>query len=670
MREPELLVKGEGRYVDDISLPDMLYMSVVRSPYARARLLKVEGGINHQDLDVPIGGYGEGASREVDIKLLHPVFAKDYVYYAGQPVAAVLGEDRYKAVDKLEEVEVEYEPLQPMMTIEEALSGEPIHVDTDSNIIRRSWMGEEFKDPDSPVVLEDEFRIGRVKNNPIETRGIVASFEGSRLTVQISTQAVFSIKRGLCGTLGLDPGNVRVLQADTGGAFGLKSAVYPEYVMAAYASMEYGKPVMWIETRSENFAASWPGRGMYGKMRITAERDGKVTGLRGEVTTDAGAFGGTSGTSSPFFVGRQLTGPYGIERAHVLAKSVMTNKPPQGPYRGAGRPEAAFFMERMMDLLADELGKDADEVRLANATTSSFNSPLGAEVGASKPFLEEALRRMRYRERSERDKAGLGFFILWPAFSPGESARITVRDRTINVWLGGNAHGQEHYRFVKRLIHEELGVDEGVVALSNGDSDMLEDGVGTWGSRSAIVGGAAVVSCARRVKEQVVARRGVYSPENLLMGDYDAQVFERQSGQLNSFGASLATVSIDEYGVVKALESESYIDVGRALSPEVVKSQVIGGTMQGVGQVLYESIKHDEEGNLVTRDLFDAGLPSTEVIPRITVHIAENPSELPHRAKGLGEMPTIIVPVALVRAIERATGVRIRNTPLLPEDFL
>ena len=119
----------------------MLYMSVVRSPYARARLLKVEGGINHQDLDVPIGGYGEGASREVDIKLLHPVFAKDYVYYAGQPVAAVLGEDRYKAVDKLEEVEVEYEPLQPMMTIEEALSGEPIHVDTDSNIIRRSWMG-------------------------------------------------------------------------------------------------------------------------------------------------------------------------------------------------------------------------------------------------------------------------------------------------------------------------------------------------------------------------------------------------------------------------------------------------------------------------------------------------------------------------------------------------
>ena len=203
----------------------------------------------------------------------------------------------------------------------------------------------------------------------------------------------------------------------------------------------------------------------------------------------------------PFFIGMQLTGPYGIEKAHVLARAVMTNKPPGGPYRGAGRPEAAFFMERMMDLLADELKLEADEVRLINTTTESFRSPLGIEIEASRPFFIKAVSNLHYKEKSKDEKAGLGFFTLVPGFiSAGETARIVVQKGKVIVWLGGNQHGQEHYVFVKKLLKDELDIPQDIIVLGVGDTDMLEDGVGTWGSRSAIVGGAAVVAAARETK--------------------------------------------------------------------------------------------------------------------------------------------------------------------------
>jgi carbon-monoxide dehydrogenase large subunit len=348
----------------------------------------------------------------------------------------------------------------------------------------------------------------------------------------------------------------------------------------------------------------------------------------------------------------------------------MTNKPPQGPYRGAGRPEAAFFMERMMDLLADELGKEADEVRLINTTTKSFKSPLGIEIEASRPFFERAVSELGYREKSEKDKAGLGFFVLFPAVMPGESAKIRVQNGKIDVWLGGNQHGQAHALFVKRLVSEELSVSENLVTLNSGDTDMLKEGIGTWGSRSAIVGGAAIVAAARKIKADMESQQGKYSSEELLRGNYEAEVFDQRRGQLNSFGANLATVSIDEYGLVHVKELAAFYDVGRALSPPVVESQIIGGSTQGIGQVLYESVVHGPDGSLLTKNLFDAGLPIAENIPEFSVKVDQQPSSLPHHAKGLGEAPTIGTPVAVVRAIEKVSGKRIRHTPVRPEELI
>ncbi len=670
MSESKLLVRGAGKYVDDIKLPNMLYMAVARSPHARARVLSVKGGLNQNDLKTIVGGGGEGWGGPINPALAHPVFAQDTVNYVGQPVAAVFAEDCYDAEDKLDEVEAEYEKLKPIMTIDEALSGEPLHAGTKSNIIMQRWLGADFEDPPSPVVLEDEFSVARIVNNPLETRGLIADYDGSELTVYISTQAVFSIKAGLTSTLKLDPSKVRVIQADTGGAFGLKSALYPEYIMAAYAAIKYKRPVKWIESRSEHLAVSQPGRGVRGKMKIFADKDSKVTGWRGEVLVDAGAFGGSAGSMSPFFIGMQLTGPYGIEKAHVLATSVMTNKPPQGPYRGAGRPEAAFFRERMMDLLADELKMEADEVRLINTTTENFKSPLGLEIEASRPFFKQAVLDLKYKEKSQSDKAGLGFFVLLSAIWGGESARIDVQDGKVNVWLGGNQHGQEHYVFVKKLLKEELGIPEDIVTLNSGDTSMLKGGIGTWGSRSALVGGAAVVAAARKIKTQVESKHGSYTLEKLLEGNYTSEVFENQNVQLNSFGAVLATVSIDKFGMINVTECAGCYDVGRALNPKMIESQIIGGTIQGIGQVLYEEVVHDAEGKLLTKNLFDAGLPIAENMPKFTVQIVENPSWMPHHARGLGEAPTIGVPVAVVRAIERVSGKRMRHTPVKPQELI
>jgi carbon-monoxide dehydrogenase large subunit len=668
--ESKLLVKGAGKYVDDIKLPNMLYMAVARSPYARARVLSVRGGLNRSELRGLGGGGGEGWGGQVNLTLLHPIFAQDNVNYVGQPVAAVFDEDRYTVEDKLDEVEVEYERLKPLMTIEEALSGDPLHAGTESNIIAQRWLGPDFDDPKSPIILEDEFSIARIVNNSLEPRGIIADYDGSNLTIYISTQSVFSIKDGLISALKIDESKVRVIQADTGGAFGAKSALYPEYVMAAYAALKYRRPVKWIESRSEHLAASQPGRGVRGKMKIFAEKDGRVTALRGEVSVDAGAFGGTAGSNSPFFIAMQLTGPYGIEKAHVFARTVMTNKPPQGPYRGAGRPEAAFFRERMIDLLSDELGMEADEVRLINTTTENFKSPLGLEIEASRPFFMRAVLDLKYKEKSKSDKAGLGFFVLLSSVWGGESARIDVQEGKVDVWLGGNQHGQEHFVFVKKLLNEELGIPQEKITLNRGDTSMLKDGVGTWGSRSAVVAGAAIIAAAQKLKKQVERKHGNYSLEKLLEGNYSSEIFENQNVQLNSFGAVLATVSIDKFGMINVKECAGCYDVGKALNPQMVESQIIGGTMQGIGQVLYEEVVHNAEGKLLTKNLFDAGLPIAENIPKFTIQIVEHPSQMPHHAKGLGEAPTIGVPIALVRAIEKVSGKRLRHTPVKPEELI
>ena len=230
--------------------------------------------------------------------------------------------------------------------------------------------------------------------------------------------------------------------------------------------------------------------------------------------------------------------------------------------------------------------------------------------------------------------------------------------------MGGSAHGQGHDVFSRILVSEELGVPQSIIDVEKADTDELDNGVGTWGSRTAVVGGAALVEASRKIKNEATAKLGKYSPEELLKHEFDATVFRSQKEQLNTFGANLVTAHLDESGSVKLKECRAYYDVGRPLNPTMIESQVIGGSAQGVGQVLTEQVIYDEEGQLLTATIADAGLLSALTMPAVIVKLAKVPSTLPHGAKGMGESPTMGVPPAAVRAIEKIVGKRFRETPI------
>ncbi len=669
MERLERFVRGMGQYVDDIKVDKPLYMAVVRSPYARARINAVKGAmLSGNELNASLASVGEGAGGASANPAAHPILARGYANYVGQPVAAMFSDDRYKAEDLLESVEVDYELLKPVVSPEEAISFEPIHSGMKSNVISDKFVGNDF-DIKADIVLEDRLENHRIATNAIETRGILADYTYGRLIVHVSTQSVFSIKRGLCGTLNLPEDKVRVIQADTGGGFGLKGGLQPEHVIAAYAAMKYKRPVKWIETRMEHLMAANQGRGAIGKMKLYANRSGRILGIKGTIIVDAGAYAEGLSGFAPGFIAHQLTEQYAIENGYVRAMSVLTNKAPYGPYRGAGRPEAAFFMERMVDMLADELHMDDAEIRLLNAAEKPFTSPFGMHIDASKPFMEKALKLLGYSGAKKR-KAGLGFFVLVPGAAPGEGVRLQVKGGKLHVWLGSNQHGQGHDFFIKKLVKEELGVSDKDLMIEVPDTDLIKSGIGTWGSRSAMVGGSALVDAARHVKEQVKAKNGKYSQKLLLEGDYDYSEFYKFDGEINSFGANLAIAGVGPANGIRALEVRACYDVGRALSKEMVKAQIEGGIIQGAGQFMGEEIAYNEDGQLLTSSISNAGVVRATKAPKCVVKILETHSTLPDKARGLGEAPTIGTPIALVRSLEHKTGKRIKTTPVRPEDLL
>src|SRR5208283_385822 len=293
------------------------------------------------------------------------------------------------------------------------------------------------------------------------------------------------------------------------------------------------------ETRMEHEMATNQGRGARAKMRLHADRTGRVQGLAADLLIDAGAYALGMGTMSPRWIGFQITGPYEIPHVFVDAKAVYTNKVPLGPYRGAGRPEAAMFIERMMDLLADELKIDPVEVRLRNASPEPFTSPLGVKLDPFKPFLESAITELGYHDKREGESVGFSCFVLIPAAQPGESARIAVKGGRVKVWLGTSTHGQAHDVWARMLVSEELNIPQSVIDFEKSDTNELDEGVGTWGSRTTVVAGAALIEAARKIKADATKRLGTYSSTELLNHDFDATVFHSQKEQLNAFGANL-----------------------------------------------------------------------------------------------------------------------------------
>lgn len=655
---------GKGTFVDDIELPRMLHLGIVRSKYAHARIRDVSGGINYREINPKLAWFGKG----VKIKerwLIQPTFASKYAQYFGQPVAAVYSDDIYKLDDLLESVNVEYEPIKPVLSVDEAALSPPIHQKSTSNVYYDKIFGKPFSKQNAPVVVEGSFSIGRITPNPLETRGLVVDYDGKTLNVIVSTRSVSSIKMGLCLALGLKPQNVRVIQADTGGAFGLKDDVYPEDVIASYIAIKERRPVKWIETRSEHLIASSPGRGSAATLKLYSKKDGTIVGLSGTIKVDTGAFINGYGAFSSHEIGTMITGPYRIKNVHIRSLSFFTNKVPNGAYRGTGMPDAAFYIERMMDLLADKLKMDPIILRMRNTVNGRFTSPTGLTICDSKKFLKMGLAKVGYK--AGKKNAGFSLFVLHPALSLGESIKVVLKDNNIYVWTGSNPHGQHTAKIISKIFAEELGIDSKHVILNRPDTDVLTTDAGTGGSRSAMLVSEAVYKAAQRIKDKIAHNYGKYH-YNLLNKVNDTFVIHvAHKNEINPLGCNYIEVGNDEYGNIKVKRCTAFYDVGKIIVKKDIFGQITGGTLQGIGQVLSEEMKLDKDGRPVSKSIIDSGVLDITNTPEFDIKLLEDPAPIPYGAKGVGESAAIGVPPALTQAIEKLIDQKINATPISSE---
>lgn len=738
--DPRFLT-GSARYVEDVPAPGALRAVFVRSIMAHARVngvdaveaLSMPGVVGvFTAADVPIAD--QRPFGTVDPELFsRPVLARGVVRFVGEPIAVVVAETREQALDAAESVLVDYEPLPAVADAERALDeGAPVlFPDAGTNVCYRfdHGMGE---DPlaGAGVVVRGRFENRRLAPVPLETNAALAvpnEPEGG-MTFWVSTQIPFDIRSDVAEMLGVEKDLVRVVAPDVGGGFGAKVITYPEHLLVAWVANRLGRPVRWIDSRSESMTALTHGRGQVQQIAIGATRQGEVVGIDVRVVADMGAYP-SLGVYLPPLTLQMSTGVYRIPKVRFDGLCVVTNTTPISAYRGAGRPEAAAMIERAMDMLAVELELDPVELRRRNLIPRDafpLTTPGGStyDVGDYELALDEALRLAGYEElrgeqakrRSRGDHLALGIglatYVETTGGRPGEFARVEVaEDGGVTVRSGLTSTGQGHETALAQLAAELLGVELERVRVIHSDTAAVERGEGTYGSRSLQVGGTAVwqaseavVEKARRIAAHVleaavedvevtgeggVGVRGAPEravgwgelarlaadpgalPEGVEPG-MSAQVRFRPSESTYPFGAHVAVVEVDtETGDARLVRHVAVDDCGRILNPILVEGQVHGGLAQGIAQALYEEVVFDEDGNPLTSTLATYGIPSAADLPSFETGHTETPTPInPLGAKGIGESATIGSTPAVQNAVVDALshlGVRHVDIPCTPE---
>lgn len=539
-REDPRLVTGRGKYVADITLPRMLYLSIVRSPYAHAKIKNIDTskaerleGVRHvftgehvRDC-TPLPGEFRLTVKDSIIPSYKPL-AVDKARYAGEGVAAVLADNPYVARDAADLVEVDYKPLEPLTDPLKALEEGSIilHEEYGSNVSFEleygSWDDAEQGFSEAEVVVKGRFAIPRVAAVPLEGRGVVADYNPAEgvLTAYVSTQLPHRERFRISRTLGLPENRVRVIAPDVGGGFGAKLNYYPEHYLACLLAYRLGRPVKWISDRREDFLSNGHGRDVVGEVELAADRSGRVKGLRARLVANLGAYVIDTTQRYPVNAASMLSGGYDIKRAYVKLYGVFTNTPPSSAYRGAGRPEAMVFIEYMMDKLARAVGKDPSEVRMLNMIKpeqmpyTNFSGTTYDNGDFPKAF-QKALEEISYwNVREEQRKAqregrylGVAITLYVERNSFGwESATVRVEPTgKVAVYTGSSPHGQGEETSFAQIVADELGVDIDEVTIIHGDTLAIPMGWGTGGSRSLTVGGSAIILACREIKEK--ARR-------------------------------------------------------------------------------------------------------------------------------------------------------------------
>jgi aerobic carbon-monoxide dehydrogenase large subunit len=694
--EDERFTTGAARYVDDVVLPDLLFAAFARSPYAHARIVAVDAGravaapgvllvLTADDIagrlrDFPIIRAGDDVEI---VEIPHPILAVDRVRYVGQPVAVVVADTREAAADAAELVRLEAEELPAVLDTAEAIDGPVVlHDEARDNVLVR-WsrsagnVDRAFEEAD--VVVRRRIQIPRVIAAPIEPRGAVASHdeESDLLTIWVSAQDQHRQLASLSRILRRDPECLRVVVPDVGGAFGSKGIPAAETVAVALCALDLRRPVKWIESRTESSLATYQGRGADVHAELALDRNGRMLALRARYVSDLGAYLFPNTAVSGITGARLLTGCYEIPSVAVEAIGVATTKVPTGPYRGAGRPEAAFVIERLVDLAAAELGLDPVELRRRNVVApDSFphETPLGLvyDSGDYEGALDAALALARFDEtRAEQGRAraegrlfGIGLALYVERVGPGwESGSVTVEeDGRVVCRTGSSTHGQGHETTFAQIVAEELRVEPASVEVRWGDSAEIPAGVGTFASRSVTVGGSALLLAARDVRARLDA--GASLP---LTADARFEL----PGPAFSFGAYVAVVEIErETGQVRLNRIAAVDDCGRVVNPLLAEGQVLGATVQAIGECLYEQVGYDERGQPLAVNLYDYHLPTAFSVPEIESELRQTPSPLnPLGAKGVGEGGSIGAPAAIANAVADALsplGITHLDPPFTP----
>ncbi len=756
-REDPRLITGQATYVDDIKLVGMLHMAVLRSPYGHARIKSIntdaarkhpgvvavytaedlKGVVGYVPIAAPLPPHiTEGMGRRGPL-------AEGKVRFFGDPVAVVIAEDRYVARDARDMIEVDYEPLPAVVDTEKATQPDAplLYEGYGTNVALGIHPPMDDIDKvfaqtlaDGGIVVKQRIANQRLAPVSIETRGVVAEFRKSdkSLSIWSSSQIPHLLRNYLAEQLGLPQHQVRVIVPEVGGGFGSKLNIYPEEALAAFAAMRTGHPVKWIEDRSESLAATIHGRDQVDYIEVAATREGKVTGFKVNIISDLGAYlQFFTDVIAIAFTLPMISGCYDIPVTYSSCDIVFTNKAPTDAYRGAGRPEAAYFIERAMDLVARELGKDPAEIRMLNfvkpeqfphkmATGAVYDS--GNYAGAMEKALKivdyQNLRAEQARKRAEGKLMGIGFSsyaeicgISVKGFSPFgmfESARVRVdQNGEAVVYTGSSPHGQGEETTFAQIVADEFGIPIEKVVVLHGDTDSTPEGRGTYGSRTTAVGGSAVYTAAQRLKEkmkQVAAHKLEAGVSDITFEDgqfgvagspqksvsfaevaymantsntlptsiepgLETTAFWEPEAYTFPFGTHICVVEVDkDTGVAEITRYVAVDDCGRQLNPMLVEGQIHGGIAQGVGQAMYERVVYGEDGQLLTATLTDYAMPITTELPSFeTDSTVTLTSVNPLGVKGVGEAGTIGSTPAVANAIADALGVADVDMPFTSE---
>jgi len=755
-REDPRLIMGRGTYVDDIQLPRMTYAAILRSPYAHARIRSINVdkakalpgvvavimGADLQGKNVPCGW------TLPDIKVApHPALAVGKVRYTGDAVAVVVADERYIARDALDLIEVDFDPLPVVVDAEQAIQpGAPQLHDEVPNNTAFVWkvgggdIDKAFREAE--VVVKERIVNQRLIPNAIEPRGMVAQYTpgSGDLILWTATQIPHLVRLLLSMVIGIPEHKVRVIAPEVGGGFGSKLYLYPEEVIVATLAKMTGRPVKWIEERRENYVATTHGRDQVQYVEVAAKRDGTITGLRVKSIANMGAYLSTFAPGIPTILfGLMLAGNYRIPNIACEVTGVHTNTTLVDAYRGAGRPEATYLVERAVDLTARELGMDPAEIRRrnfvpANAFPHTTATGVTYDSGNYQPTLDKALeiagyqqlRQEQERLRQEGKYLGIGVvtYVEICGMAPSqvlgavgagaggwESATVRVHPTgKVTLYSGASSHGQGHETAFAQIVGDGLGIPLEDVEVVHGDTAQVQFGIGTFGSRSAAVGGMAAVMSVNKVEEKAkkiaaflleaaeadlvfesgqffvkgTPGRGItiqqvafaaYVPHKYPTGlepGLEATSFYDPSNFTWPFGSHVAVVEVDpETGVIKLRRYIAVDDCGRVINPLLVDGQIQGGLAQGIAQALFEEAVYDENGQLISGSLMDYAVPKADDLVNFELDRTETPSPVNALGvKGIGEAGTIASSAAIVNAVVDALaplGVKHLDMPLKPE---